>query len=134
MKQIITGAKGIGKMTIPEMKTALMDGAKLFFAKQYTENEEVRGLWGVTFDRRKGFHVVEKKLKQVRSIIEREGGAYLLKIKDDHLIGVTQYGQELVTELPDDEAEAQEIYQKLPRYDFTQQVQSQKFLKKLGFF
>lgn len=121
-------------MTIPEMKTALMDGAKLFFAKQYTENEEVRGLWGVTFDRRKGFHVVEKKLKQVRSIIEREGGAYLLKIKDDHLIGVTQYGQELVTELPDDEAEAQEIYQKLPRYDFTQQVQSQKFLKKLGFF
>ena len=118
-------------MTIPEMKTALMDGAKLFFAKQYTENEEVRGLWGVTFDRRKGFHVVEKKLKQVRSIIEREGGAYLLKIKDDHLIGVTQYGQELVTELPDDEAEAQAIYQKLPRYDFTQQVQSQKFLKKL---
>ena len=121
-------------MTVAEMKTALMDGAKLFFAKQYTENEEVRGLWGVTFDRRKGFHVVEKKLKQVRSIIEREGGAYLLKIKDDHLIGVTQFGQELVTELPEDEWEAQEIYQKLPRYNFTQQVQSQKFLKKLGFF
>lgn len=121
-------------MTIPEIKTALMDGAKLFFAKQYTENEEIRALWGVTFDRRKGFHVVEKKLKQVRSIIEREGGAYLLKIKDDNLIGVTQYGQNLITELPEDPVEEREIYQKLPRYDFTQQVQSQKLLKKIGFF
>ncbi len=121
-------------MTVPEIKAALMDGAKLFFAKQYTENEEIRALWGVTFDRRKGFHVVEKKLKQVRSIIEREGGAYLLKIKDDNLIGVTPYGQNLITELPEDPDAEREIYQKLPRYDFTQQVQSQKLLKKIGFF
>ncbi len=120
-------------MTPAQLRTALMDdGVLLVFATHLNEERKVRGGWCVTFDRRKGFHVVERKLKQLRSAVEREGGIYLLALKDDKIIPCTPYQENLVTELP--EEQEQEIYGKLPRYDFTAQVQVQRLLKKIGYF
>jgi len=120
-------------MTAAELREPLMQGVKLVFAKRLNEQHQVRAVMAVTFDRRKGFHVVEKSLKQLRSAIEREGGVYFLALADGKFLPVTEFREALVAgEFPSERE--QEICGALPRFDFTVQVQSQRLLRKIGFF
>lgn len=119
-------------MTAAELREALMRGIKLVFAKRLNAQHQVRAVMAVTFDRRKGFHVVEKSLKQLRSAVEREGGVYFLALADDKFLPVTEFREALASEIPQERE--QEICGALPRFDFTVQVQSQRLLKKIGFF
>ncbi len=120
-------------MTHEQLKKAIMDdGALLVYAAHRNEERKVRGCWCMTFDRRKGFHVVERNLKQLRKAIEVDGGIYIQALKDEKLISCTPYQDKLITELPEDSE--QEIFGKLPPNDFTAQVQVKRLLKKLGFF
>ena len=119
-------------MTVPELREALIQGGKLVFAKRLNEQHQARAVMAVTFDRRKGFHVVEKSLKQLRSAIEREGGVYLLALEESRFVPVTEYRENPVTEFPPERE--QELCENLPRFDFTVQVQSQRLLRKIGFF
>lgn len=109
-----------------------MNDALLVFAKRMNERQEVRSCYALTFDRRRGFHVIEQKGRQLRNVMEQGGGIYLFHLKEDKLIPVTEFGDCAITELP--EEMEQEVYQKLPRYDLTAQVQIKKLMKKIGFF
>lgn len=119
-------------MTIEQLKKSLDEGAKIVFAKRLNEHHNVRACYVIQFDRRKGYHVVEQKARQIRLTMENEGGIYLLTLKDDKIHAPTPYGENLVTDMPPEQEE--EIYQMLPRFDLTARVQSQRLLKKIGFF
>ncbi len=119
-------------ISIEQLKQSLESGAKLVFAKRLNEKAQVRSCYVIQFDRRKGFHIVEQKARQIRITMENEGGVYFLALKDDKIRPVTEFGDALVRELPEDREE--EIFQLLPRYDFTAQVQAQRLMKKIGYF
>ncbi len=118
-------------MTIDSLKKDLMNGAALVFAKRLNEKHTIRACFALVFDRRKGYHIVEQSPKQVRKFME-DAGIYLIQLKDEKMIPVTAYGDQLVHDIPEESEE--DIFQQLPRYDFTAQVQTQRMLKRIGFF
>ncbi len=117
-------------MTSDFLKEKLKGGAMLVFAKILNATHNVRGCCAIELDKRNGFRMIEQNLKQVRKAISAEG-ILILQLKDDKILPVSSFGENIVTELPEEMEE--EIFQLLPRNDFTAKVQAQRLLRKLGF-
>ena len=103
-------------MTFEDLKNRLEDGTVLVFGKILNATHNVRGCGAMELDHRKGFRIVEQSLKQIR---------------EDRLTPVCSFGEEVVTDLPEELQE--ETLQKLPRFDFSAKVHAQKVLRKLGY-
>ena len=121
-------------MTAEDLRKNLETGAECVFARRPGEKGSVRGVFALTFDRRKGFHAVERSLKQVRRTASESGVLFLVfgETRIAPLSGL--YGEGLVNELPEDAGALEEILQSLPRYDLTVRVRMQNTLKRIGFF
>ena len=121
-------------MTAEDLRKKLEKGAECVFARRPGEKGSVRGVFALTFDRRKGFHAVERSLKQVRRAASECGVLFLVfgETRIAPLSGL--YGEGLVNELPEDASALEAFLQTLPRYDLTVRVRMQNTLKKIGFF
>ena len=121
-------------MTAEDLRKNLETGAECVFARRPGEKGSVRGVFALTFDRRKGFHAVERSLKQVRRVASECGVLFLVfgETRIAPLSGL--YGEGLVNELPEDAAGLETFLRDLPRYDLTVRVRMQNTLKKIGFF
>lgn len=121
-------------MTADDLRKNLESGAECVFARRPGENGSVRGVFALTFDRRKGFHAVERSLRQVRRCAAENGLLFLVfgETRIAPLSGL--YGEQIVRELPEDGSALESFLQALPRYDLTVRVRMQNTLKKIGFF
>ncbi len=119
-------------MTSDSLKPLLVQGVILVFAKILNASHNVRACGAVEFDHRRGFHIVERSLKQLRRAAADGEGMLLMQLKDGKILPVSEFGETSVTELPPEREE--EILQRLPRFDFTAQVQAQRLVKKFGAF
>ena len=121
-------------MTADDLRKNLETGAECVFALRPGEKGSVRGVYALTFDRRKGFHAVERNLRQLRRTAS-EGGVLFLVFGENRIAPLSGlYGEETVHELPEDAAALEAFLRNLPRYDLTVRVQMQNTLKKIGFF
>jgi len=121
-------------MTPEDLRRNLESGAECIFARRPGEKGSVRGVFALTFDRRKGFHAVERSLKQLRRTASESGVLFLVfgETRIAPLSGL--YGESPVSELPEDPAALEALLQTLPRFDLTVRVRMQNTLKKIGFF
>ena len=117
-------------MTPDSLRPLLEEGVILVFSKVLNASHHVRACCAVEFDHRKGFHVVERNLKQLRKAASSGSGMVLLQFKDGKILPVSEYGENPVMELPPEREE--EILQRLPRFDFTARVQAQRLVRKFG--
>ena len=121
-------------MTADDLRKNLEAGAECVFALRPGEKGAVRGVFALTFDRRKGFHSVERSLRQLRRAAS-EGGVLFLAFGESRIAPVSGlYGERIVNELPEDAAELEAFLRNLPRFDLTVRVRMQNTLKKIGFF
>jgi len=117
-------------ISIDMIRRYLESGVKIVYAKRLNAKHTVRSCYVLQFDRRKGFHSIEQNTRQLRVTMENDGGILLLVFKDQKILpAFEEYGFELITDIPLESEE--EIYQQLPRYDFTIQVQVQRIIRKL---
>lgn len=121
-------------MTADDLRKNLETGAECVFALRPGEKGSVRGVFALTFDRRKGFHSVERSLKQLRRTASENGVLFLIfgENRIAPLSGL--YGERIVNELPEDDAALEEFLRGLPRFDLTVRVRMQNTLKRIGFF
>ena len=121
-------------MTADDLRKKLESGAECVFARRPGEKGSVRGVFALTFDRRKGFHAVERSLRQIRRTASENGILFLVfgETRIAPLSGL--YGEEIVRELPEDDPSLESYLQTLPRCDLTARVRMQNTLKKIGFF
>ena len=117
-------------MTFEDLKNRLEDGTVLVFGKILNATHNVRGCGAMELDHRKGVRIVEQSLKQIRKAVTADG-ILILQIREDRLTPVCSFGEEVVTDLPEELEE--ETLQKLPRFDFSAKVHAQKVLRKLGY-